>query len=76
MTLVTCEDPVPEPSGTHLTIRPRIWYFGTPVVLVSTENADGTANLAPISSAWALGSGAPTSFVSWSGVCSSWSATR
>lgn len=36
-------------------ISPRILYFGTPVVLLTTENVDGTANLAPISSAWALG---------------------
>jgi flavin reductase (DIM6/NTAB) family NADH-FMN oxidoreductase RutF len=40
---------------THRTIRPRILYFGTPVVLISTVNDDGTPNLAPISSAWALG---------------------
>ncbi|MEV0429919.1 flavin reductase family protein [Micromonospora sp. NPDC050495] len=39
----------------HLVIQPRILYFGTPVVLVSTENEDGTSNLAPMSSAWALG---------------------
>lgn len=36
-------------------IKPRILYFGTPVVLLSTENTDGSANLAPMSSAWALG---------------------
>ncbi len=30
-------------------------YFGTPVVLISTTNEDGTANLAPMSSAWWLG---------------------
>lgn len=29
-------------------------YFGTPVVLISTRNPDGTANLAPMSSAWWL----------------------
>jgi len=39
----------------HVGITPRILYFGTPVVLVSTRNADGGANLAPMSSAWALG---------------------
>ncbi|GIH15821.1 flavin reductase family protein [Rugosimonospora africana] len=39
----------------HLTINPKILYFGTPVVLLSTENDDGSANLAPMSSAWALG---------------------
>lgn len=39
----------------HATIDPAILYFGTPVVLVSSLNADGSANLAPISSAWWLG---------------------
>lgn len=39
----------------HIPIEPTILYFGTPVVLLSTENDDGSANLAPISSAWALG---------------------
>ncbi|GAB3958786.1 flavin reductase family protein [Actinoallomurus acanthiterrae] len=42
-------------AESHTTITPKILYFGTPVVLLSTENADGTANLAPMSSAWALG---------------------
>ena len=37
------------------TIEPAILYFGTPVVLVSTLNEDGTPNVAPISSAWWLG---------------------
>ncbi|WP_225847194.1 flavin reductase family protein [Streptomyces sp. HPF1205] len=41
-------------SGTHRAITPRILYFGTPVVLLSTLNEDGSPNLAPISSAWAL----------------------
>ena len=36
-------------------IKPPILYFGTPVVLLSTENPDGSPNLAPMSSAWALG---------------------
>lgn len=39
----------------HTTIDPAILYFGTPVVLVSTLNEDGSPNLAPISSAWWLG---------------------
>ncbi|WP_067181391.1 flavin reductase family protein [Microtetraspora niveoalba] len=39
----------------HLTITPSILYFGTPVALLSTENEDGSFNLAPMSSAWALG---------------------
>ena len=38
----------------HQTIQPRILYFGTPVVLISTLNEDGSANLAPMSSAWWL----------------------
>jgi flavin reductase (DIM6/NTAB) family NADH-FMN oxidoreductase RutF len=41
--------------STHLVIEPSILYFGTPVVLIGTLNEDGSANLAPMSSAWALG---------------------
>ncbi|HLJ79516.1 MAG TPA: flavin reductase family protein [Acidobacteriaceae bacterium] len=37
------------------TISPKILYFGTPVAIVSSMNEDGSANLAPISSFWALG---------------------
>lgn len=40
----------------HQVVTPRILYFGTPVVLVSTLNEDGSPNLAPMSSAWWLGS--------------------
>ncbi|HYY72010.1 MAG TPA: flavin reductase family protein [Candidatus Bathyarchaeia archaeon] len=36
-------------------IKPKILYFGTPVVLLSTRNEDGTPNLAPMSSCWTLG---------------------
>ncbi len=39
----------------HTSIEPGILYFGTPVVLISTINPDGTANLAPMSSAFWLG---------------------
>ncbi|MFH8869807.1 flavin reductase family protein [Streptomyces griseus] len=39
----------------HVTVTPSILYFGTPVVLLSTENENGSFNLAPMSSAWALG---------------------
>ncbi|GLS44072.1 flavin reductase family protein [Methylobacterium brachythecii] len=42
-------------TGPHVTIEPSILYLGTPVVLISTQNEDGTANLAPMSSAWWLG---------------------
>jgi flavin reductase (DIM6/NTAB) family NADH-FMN oxidoreductase RutF len=42
-------------NSAHSVIDPAILYFGTPVVLVSTLNQDGSANLAPMSSAWWLG---------------------
>lgn len=38
----------------HVEIEPKILYFGTSVVLISTMNEDGTPNLAPMSSAWWL----------------------
>ena len=38
----------------HREIEPKILYFGTPVVLISTLNEDNSANLAPMSSAWWL----------------------
>ena len=47
--------PKPTTSVSHRTIDPSILYLGTPVVLISTRNADGTTNLAPISSAWWMG---------------------
>lgn len=39
----------------HRVMEPAILYFGTPVVLISTQNSDGSANLAPMSSAFQLG---------------------
>jgi len=39
----------------HVSSEPAILYFGTPVVLISTVNEDGTPNLAPMSSAFWLG---------------------
>ncbi len=39
----------------HINVSPSILYFGTPVVLISTRNLDGTTNVAPMSSAWWLG---------------------
>ncbi|GLF99140.1 flavin reductase family protein [Streptomyces yaizuensis] len=39
----------------HVVPGLKVLYFGTPVVLISSLNEDGTANLAPISSAWWLG---------------------
>jgi flavin reductase (DIM6/NTAB) family NADH-FMN oxidoreductase RutF len=42
-------------NPTHARIEPGILYFGTPVVLISTLNEDGSPNLAPMSSAFWLG---------------------
>jgi len=39
----------------HKIAEPSILYFGTPVVLVSTVNENGTYNVAPISSIFWLG---------------------
>lgn len=39
----------------HNVSEPAILYFGTPVVVISTDNGDGSANLAPMSSAFWLG---------------------
>jgi flavin reductase (DIM6/NTAB) family NADH-FMN oxidoreductase RutF len=39
----------------HVVTEPHILYLGTPVVLLSTVNDDGTHNLAPISSVFWLG---------------------
>jgi flavin reductase (DIM6/NTAB) family NADH-FMN oxidoreductase RutF len=41
----------------HRTTDLKVLYFGTPVVLISSRNPDGSANLAPMSSAWWLGQG-------------------
>jgi len=39
----------------HKKSYPEILYFGTPVVLISTRNKNGTYNIAPISSIFWLG---------------------
>ncbi|WP_377273635.1 flavin reductase family protein [Peterkaempfera sp. SMS 1(5)a] len=39
----------------HVVPELKVLYFGTPVVLISSLNEDGTPNLAPMSSAWWLG---------------------
>ncbi len=39
----------------HVAIRPSILYVGTPVMLIASQNPDGTTNLAAASSYWALG---------------------
>jgi len=39
----------------HINSEPSILYFGTPVVLISTNNENGSDNLAPMSSIFWLG---------------------
>jgi flavin reductase (DIM6/NTAB) family NADH-FMN oxidoreductase RutF len=36
-------------------LNPKMLYFGTPVLLVSSLNSDGSTNVAPMSSAWWVG---------------------
>lgn len=38
----------------HHVVPLKVHYYGTPVVLISSTNPDGTTNLAPMSSAWWL----------------------
>ncbi|WP_369344648.1 flavin reductase family protein [Bifidobacterium aquikefiricola] len=42
-------------SGTHVVVHPGMLYYGNTVVLLSTTNPDGSTNIAPMSSSWALG---------------------
>src|ERR1700761_390154 len=42
-------------NAPHIVSELSILYFGTPVVLISSANEDGSANLAPMSSAFWLG---------------------
>lgn len=46
------KEPMSDPQ--HITIKPSVLYVGTPVMLLCTENADGSPNLSPASSYWAL----------------------
>jgi len=41
-------------TTTHIPIQPSVLYVGTPVMLLCTENADGSTNISPASSYWAL----------------------
>lgn len=45
----------PATNPTHVVVDPAILYFGTPVALLSTVDADGRVNLAPMSSVFRLG---------------------
>jgi flavin reductase (DIM6/NTAB) family NADH-FMN oxidoreductase RutF len=44
----------PMATPEHITIEPNVLYVGTPVMLLCTENADGSTNISPASSYWAL----------------------
>ncbi|HUX37534.1 MAG TPA: flavin reductase family protein [Rectinemataceae bacterium] len=39
----------------HVVTEPRAFYFGSPVLLLSSANEDGSTNIAPFSSIWWLG---------------------
>jgi flavin reductase (DIM6/NTAB) family NADH-FMN oxidoreductase RutF len=43
-----------ELTPSHRVIEPPVLYFGTPVALITTLNPDGSSNISPMSSAWAL----------------------
>src|SRR3954447_4677649 len=42
-------------ATTSIEVAPAILYFGTPVVLIGSSNADGSYNLSPMSSTWWVG---------------------
>lgn len=42
-------------QNSHRVIHPKILYYGTPVVLLTTLNEDASTNISPMSSSWALG---------------------
>lgn len=42
-------------ASDHIGIKPSVLYTGTPVMLLCTENADGSPNISVASSYWALG---------------------
>lgn len=49
---MTISTQTPDP---HAVIDPAILYFGTPVVLVTSVNPDGSSNIMPMSSAFWIG---------------------
>ena len=50
----TAEFNAAESDHGHIEIKPSVLYVGTPVVLISSLNPDGTTNISPMSSVWAL----------------------
>src|SRR5262245_1552103 len=49
------ERTTPTEEDVKRVLNPKMLYFGTPVVLVSSLNEDGSTNIAPMSSAWWVG---------------------
>lgn len=47
-------DAITETRDEHIIIKPSALYIGTPVALITTRNRDGTADISPMSSAWAI----------------------
>jgi len=41
-------------DSAHIEIKPSILYVGTPVALITSLNPDRSANISPMSSAWAI----------------------
>lgn len=39
----------------HIEINPQMFYYGFPVILLTTCDANGNTNITPISSSWCLG---------------------
>ncbi|MBB3428165.1 flavin reductase (DIM6/NTAB) family NADH-FMN oxidoreductase RutF [Rhizobium sp. BK312] len=50
----TAEFNAAESDREHIEIKPSVLYVGTPVVLITSLNPDGTTNISPMSSFWAL----------------------
>lgn len=46
-----CTPPI---ADAHIEIKPTVLYVGTPVALITSLNPDGTTNISPMSSAWAI----------------------
>jgi flavin reductase (DIM6/NTAB) family NADH-FMN oxidoreductase RutF len=46
--------PTLQHDNEHIAINPTVLYVGTPVALITSLNPDGTTNISPMSSAWAL----------------------
>lgn len=49
------EKPFEPAASSFREIKPKILYYGMPTLLLTTLNEDGTTNISPMSSSWALG---------------------